>query len=228
MKITKRHLSKLIKERVQNSTTLEIKLADGSVQPVEIPWNIIMSALDDGLSPDGLFVEIEEFVENEYDIDEYFELSDKADAEVRKMHDDYQAGGVLSDEEDYARGFKENKEMKITKRQLKRIIKEEKARLLSEQSRIAKEARLLSNLDNIATAIEELARGVYGMSGPGTVSGDAGDEIAQDLEMQVERLTDLHRAMQAHFESMDMDSGGQAEDDMVDAGIRAREMSKRR
>ena len=66
------------------------------------------------------------------------------------------------------------------------------------------------------------------MSGPGTVSGDAGDEIAQDLEMQVERLTDLHRAMQAHFESMDMDSGGQAEDDMVDAGIRAREMSKRR
>ena len=116
--------------------------------------------------------------------------------------------------------------MKITKRQLKRIIKEEKARLLSEQSRIAKEARLLSNLDNIATAIEELARGVYGMSGPGTVSGDAGDEIAQDLEMQVERLTDLHRAMQAHFESMD--SENQAEDDMVDAGIRAREMSKRR
>ena len=44
------------------------------------------------------------------------------------------------------------------------------------------------------------------MSGPGTVSGDAGDEIAQDLEMQVERLTALHRGMQAHFESMDSEN----------------------
>lgn len=96
--------------------------------------------------------------------------------------------------------------MKITKRQLKRIIKEEKTRLLTEQSRIAKEARLLTDLDSIASAIEELASSVYGMSGPGTVSGDAGDEIAQDLEMQVERLTALHRGMQAHFESMDSEN----------------------
>ena len=41
------------------------------------------------------------------------------------------------------------------------------------------------------------------MSGPGTVSGEAGDELAQDLEMQVERLTDLHRSMVKYFESMD-------------------------
>ena len=115
--------------------------------------------------------------------------------------------------------------MKITKRQLKRIIKEEKTRLLSEQSRITREANLLADLDSIATAIEELAGGVYGMSGPGTVSGDAGDEVAQDLEMQVERLTNLHRSMQAYFESMDPEND--AEDQFVDAGIRAREMSKR-
>ena len=116
--------------------------------------------------------------------------------------------------------------MKITKRQLRKIIKEEKTRLLSEQSRITREAHLLADLDSIATAIEELAGGVYGMIAPGAVSGDAGDEVARDLEMQVERLTTLHRSMQAHFESMDPKEA--AEDQFVDAGIRAREMSKRR
>jgi len=92
--------------------------------------------------------------------------------------------------------------MKITKRQLRRIIKEEKKSLLKED-RIRKEATFLGTLDDIASSIEEIAGGVYGMSGPGTVSGEAGDELAQDLELQVERLTDLYRAMVSHFESMD-------------------------
>ena len=94
MKITKGQLRKIIKERVQNSATLEIKLADRGNQAVEIPWSVIMSALEDGSTPDALLIKIEEFIEDEYDIDEYFELSDKTVAEVRKIHDDYQAGGV--------------------------------------------------------------------------------------------------------------------------------------
>ena len=114
--------------------------------------------------------------------------------------------------------------MKITKRQLKRIIKEEKKTLLKED-RVRKEATMLGTLDSIASSIEELAGGIYGMSGPGTVSGDAGDEVAQDLEMQVERLNDLYQALVSHFESMD--SENQAEDEMIDAGIRAQEMSRR-
>jgi len=93
--------------------------------------------------------------------------------------------------------------MKISKRQLRRIIVEEKIRVLSEQSRIKKEVEMLTTLDNIALAIEELAGGVWGMSGPGTVGGEAGDEIAQDLGLQVERLNDLYRAMVAHFEKQD-------------------------
>jgi len=203
MKITKRHLKKLIQERVQDNTTLEIELANGGSEPVEIPWYIILDALDDDLSVDGLFVEIEEFIENEYGFDEYFKLTDKADADVRKMHDDYQAGGVLSDEEDYERGFYE---AKITKSKLRKIIKEEKKVLLKED-RIRKEAVFLGTLDNIASSIEEIAGGMYGMSGPGTVSGEAGDELAQDLEMQVERLTDLYRSLNTHFEQQDDELG---------------------
>ena len=60
-------------------------------------------------------------------------------------------------------------------------------------------AELMAELDDIATAIEEIAAGVYGMSGPGTVSGDAGDEMAQDLELQTQRLTDLHQKMENYF-----------------------------
>ena len=92
--------------------------------------------------------------------------------------------------------------MKITKRQLRRIIKEERTSLLKED-RIAKEAGLMADLDSIATEIEVIASEVYGMSGPGTVSGDAGDGLAQQLEGQVERLTTLYDLMVTHFESMD-------------------------
>ncbi len=196
MKITKNQLRKLIQERVQDNTTLEIELANGGSEPVEIPWHIIVDALDDDLSVDGLFVEIEEFIENEYGFDEYFKLTPKADAEVRKMHDDYQAGGVLSDEEDYERGFYEGKAIKA---KIKQIIREEKAKLVREDSRdpIVREAHLLVELDNIATSIEEIANGLWGQD----------DELAQDLELQVERLSDFYDAAKAHFERQDDELG---------------------
>ena len=92
--------------------------------------------------------------------------------------------------------------MKITKRHLRKIIKEEKAKL-HEQSRQAKEATLMTDLDSIASAIEEIASGMYGLQDPGDPSMGAGDEMAQDLEMQVERLSDFYNKMVAHFESMD-------------------------
>jgi hypothetical protein len=93
--------------------------------------------------------------------------------------------------------------MKITKRQLRKIIKEEKAKLAeAPRDRINTEATLLSDLDSIASSIEEVAAGMYGLVDP-SGNGDAGDEMAADLEMQIERLNALHRAMTAHFESMD-------------------------
>ena len=92
--------------------------------------------------------------------------------------------------------------MKITKRQLRRIIKEEKAKL-HEQSRQAKEGALMADIDSIASTIEEIAAGMYGLVDPGEPRGAAGDELARDLEMQVARLNDHYQKMVAHFESMD-------------------------
>ena len=51
--------------------------------------------------------------------------------DIKRQQAEYEAGGVLSDDEDFERGFKEGV-MKITKRHLKRIIREEKARLIKE------------------------------------------------------------------------------------------------
>jgi|LWDU01.1.fsa_nt_gi hypothetical protein len=106
--------------------------------------------------------------------------------------------------------------MKISKRQLRRIIREEKSRLLSEQpisgaqadqmaaaqkaaNDVKKQADMMAELDSIASAIEEIAAGMYGMSGPGTVDGAEGDEMAQDLELQTQRLTDFHQTMENYF-----------------------------
>ena len=89
--------------------------------------------------------------------------------------------------------------MRITKRNLRRIIKEEAVRL-AEASRPDQEAALLVDVDSIATSIEEIAAGMYGMSGP--TGPQDGDEMAADLEMQVERLNDFFQRLQGHFESL--------------------------
>ena len=90
--------------------------------------------------------------------------------------------------------------MKITKRQLRRIIKEEKAKL-HEQSREAKEGRLLGDLGSITISIQEISDGLYGLEDPGEPGMAVGDEMAKDLEMQIERLNELFGLLEAHFES---------------------------
>ena len=89
--------------------------------------------------------------------------------------------------------------MKITKRQLRRIIKEERAKLLKE-GRVTNEAGMMADLDSIATEIEGIASEMYG------TSGAAGDGLAQQLEGQVERLNTFYDLMVGHFESMDPES----------------------
>ena len=72
--------------------------------------------------------------------------------------------------------------MKITKRQLRRIIREEKARLSREKLNETHSMDSVQELSGIIDAIDEIANGVY-QSDP---------ELAKDLEMQVERLANLH------------------------------------
>lgn len=67
--------------------------------------------------------------------------------------------------------------MKITKRQLKRIIKEEKAKLLSENVPSAIGMEILS----IKDALGDIKRGVAYHD----------DELANDLELQIDRLLRL-------------------------------------
>jgi hypothetical protein len=72
--------------------------------------------------------------------------------------------------------------MKITKRQLRRIIKEEKAKLTKEKLNETHSMESVKDLSSIIDAIDDITSGVY-QSDP---------ELAKDLEMQVERLANLH------------------------------------
>ena len=72
--------------------------------------------------------------------------------------------------------------MKITKQQLRRIIKEEKAKLTKEKLNETHSMESVKDLSSIIDAIDDITNGVY-QSDP---------ELAKDLEMQVERLANLH------------------------------------
>ena len=72
--------------------------------------------------------------------------------------------------------------MKITKTQLKRIIREEKEKLSRRKLNETHSMDSVQELSGIIDAIDEIANGVY-QNDP---------ELAKDLEMQVERLANLH------------------------------------
>lgn len=72
--------------------------------------------------------------------------------------------------------------MKITKRQLRRIIQEEKAKLTKKKLNETHSMESVQDLSNIINAIDDIANGIY-QNDP---------ELAKDLEMQVERLANLH------------------------------------
>lgn len=74
--------------------------------------------------------------------------------------------------------------MKITKRQLRRIIKEEKAKLLKEK--LLREAPQ-DNLGLLATVIDNLTEMALGY--------DADDEMRGELRMQVELLNDVYSSI---------------------------------
>jgi hypothetical protein len=71
---------------------------------------------------------------------------------------------------------------KITKRQLRRIIKEEKAGLTNRKLNESHSMDDVKELSNIIDAVSDITGGVY----------ESDPELAKDLEMQVERLANLH------------------------------------
>jgi hypothetical protein len=148
--------------------------------------------------------------------------------------------------------------MKITKRQLKRIIREEKRKVLSESrqggigigfanyspnsrpnfekfyghgaqvvgldyrqgtvseaSRESAEGAILADLSMIMKSIREIADGMYGLVDPMGDDPGGGDEMAGDLELQVERLNDLYTKALRHFESQDSESAPAGEREFI-------------
>ena len=72
--------------------------------------------------------------------------------------------------------------MKITKNQLRRIIREEREKLSRGKLNETHTPESVKELSDIIDAVDEIANGVY-MSDP---------ELANDLQMQVQRLANLH------------------------------------
>ena len=72
--------------------------------------------------------------------------------------------------------------MKITKRQLRRIIREEKAKLSRRRLNESHSMDSVKELDDIRASISDIAVGVY-QNDP---------ELANELELQIERLEILH------------------------------------
>ena len=104
-RIIKEERQKLLRERVTDNVPLEIMQDTRGPMDVTVPYYIITGALEDGLGVDGVFNEIEEFIWNEYEPKDGFTFSPASDTEIRKMHQQYQEGGVWSDERDFEAGF---------------------------------------------------------------------------------------------------------------------------
>ena len=97
--------------------------------------------------------------------------------------------------------------MKITKRQLKRIIKEEKTRLCEQQTDVygnpaSGQANLLVALDQAIGKVEAIEKEVWGLADPGDPYQEPpyGDELGKQLEEVVSELSEVWKAMDLYFD----------------------------
>ena len=98
--------------------------------------------------------------------------------------------------------------MKITKRQLKRIIKEERLKILKEQSRSREsiEGELLGSLAGIIGDLKVIKKELFGLVDPD--GEDMGSVYGEELEATIGELDEWMGELNTHFESMDSGSEG--------------------
>ena len=98
--------------------------------------------------------------------------------------------------------------MRITKRQLKRIIKEERAKILKEQarSRISVEGQLIGDLAGLLADLQGVKKELYGLTDPD--GADMGSVYGEELEATILELEEWADQLEAHFESMDPEDQG--------------------
>ena len=126
MKTTKKQLRRIIKEVMSTSQFLD----DETISQQFKKWAVEYMGTPAGTNSSSVLATF--LVDQGYDKDENI-VADMSDSlgfdlrdvsmEVERQRKEYDAGGVISDEEIYQRGFKEST-MKITKRQLRKIIRE--------------------------------------------------------------------------------------------------------
>ena len=116
--------------------------------------------------------------------------------------------------------------MKITKKQIKRIVNESlspmksratpevraavgrsnswnQERLTEMQSRVRREAMILADLDSAIKNVEETADNMYGLEDPGDPGIDMGSEMSGDLMRAIEMLNSAYRRLEALFQEQD-------------------------
>ena len=97
--------------------------------------------------------------------------------------------------------------MRITKGQLKKIIREEKKNVLKEQADISHQATLLSALDQGISAVESVEKELYGLVDPGlgmhSQGTPLGDELGKQLAAAVLELNQAFEAVESYFNSQD-------------------------
>ena len=88
--------------------------------------------------------------------------------------------------------------MKITKRQLKRIIKEEKAKILNESTDVV----LLSAFDQAISRVEAVEKELYGLVNPDEPKGTEpmGDDLGGSLAIAIQELNQAYKALELHFD----------------------------
>ena len=88
--------------------------------------------------------------------------------------------------------------MKISKRQLRQIIKEERQKLLTE----ADEVVLLSALDQAISRVEEVEKEIYGLVDPSEPPGTEpmGDDLGGTLAIAIQELNQAYKAIELHFD----------------------------
>ena len=97
--------------------------------------------------------------------------------------------------------------MKITKRQLTRIIKEERAKLVREnQSRESIEGNLIGELAGLLADLQGIKHELFGLVDPD--GQDMGSVYGEELEATILEIEEWADKLEAHFESMDPPASG--------------------
>jgi hypothetical protein len=98
--------------------------------------------------------------------------------------------------------------MKISKRQLRRIIKEETVRQQSREGLVGAEGALLGELMTIISDLMTIEKELYGLVEPGQHRPDPGapqmgDVYGDELNAVIEEVENFREKLDAHFELYD-------------------------